>query len=324
MLLSSKLASPFLNLIRTLCKQSADTLIRRRNLWCLIWVCAVCISLEKMDASMPVLINNKCPCVCIRSPFLKNTHRTGLQFLMFFVSQIFFRVVLFFEWGPSKQQKVEESIEKLTTGTKRTKLNQLCRTRWVERHDAFEVFIDLPAIIETLEDYSQLPSTRKPGMPSASDLFNSISKFDFLATRIAVHKCLSYMKGLIKALQDSGLEIGKALDHISVVCDSLKDCRSDIDSFHSQLHEKACKLAEHFDVEMKVPRICERQTMQYNVPLADPNQYYRVAVTTKFLDHLLSEMTERFTDMHCKGAMSVKLIPGVMKDMPRLSDFEFF
>ena len=161
-------------------------------------------------------------------------------------------------------------------------------------------------------------------MPSASDLLNSISKFDFLVTLVAVHKCLSYMKGLSKALKDSGLEMGKALDHISVVSDSLKDCRSDIDSFHSQLHEKACKLAEQFDVEVKVPRICKRQTMRNNVPLTDPNQYYRVAVTTKFLDHLLSEMTERFTDMHGKVAMSVKLIPGVMKDMPSVSDFDFF
>ena len=118
--------------------------------------------------------------------------------------------------------------------------------------------------------------------------------------------------------------MGKALDHISVVSDSLKDCRSDIDSFHSQLHEKACKLAEQFDVEVKVPRICKRQTMRNNVPLTDPNQYYRVAVTTKFLDYLLSEMTERFTDMHGKVAMSVKLIPGVMKDMPSVSDLEFF
>ena len=98
-------------------------------------------------------------------------------------------------------------------------------------------------------------------MPSASDLLNSISKFGFLVTLVAVHKCLSYMKGLSKALQDSGLEIGKALDHISVVSDSLKDWSSDIDSFHSQLHEKACKLAEQFDVEMKVPRICKRQTI---------------------------------------------------------------
>ena len=58
MLLSSNLASPFLNLIRTLCKQTVDTLIRRHNLRCLTWVCTVCISLEKMDASRPVL-NNK-------------------------------------------------------------------------------------------------------------------------------------------------------------------------------------------------------------------------------------------------------------------------
>ena len=67
--------------------------------------------------------------------------------------------------GPHKQQRLEANIDKLTTGTKKTKLKELCRTRWVERHDAFEVFIDLLqiAVVETLEEYSQLPSTRKPG-----------------------------------------------------------------------------------------------------------------------------------------------------------------
>ena len=132
------------------------------------------------------------------------------------------------------------------------------------------------------------------------------------------------MKGLSKALQDSGLKIGKALDHINVVSDSLKDCMTDNDCFHSQLHEKACNLAEQFDVKVKVPMISKRQTMRNNVPLADLNQYNRLAVTTKFLDHLLSEMTERFTDMNGKIVMAVKLIPGMMKIVPSVSDFEFF
>ena len=35
-------------------------------------------------------------------------------------------------------------------------------------------------------------------------------------------------------------------------------------------------------------------------------------------------MTERFTDMHGKVAMSVKLIPGIMMVMPSVSNFEFF
>ena len=236
-----------------------------------------------------------------------------------------FQVVTFFEWGPHKQQKLETNIEKLTTGTKKTKLKELCRTRWVERHDAFEVFIDfLPAIVETLEEYSQITSTRKPGMPSASDLLNAILKFDFLVTLVAVHKCLSYLKGLSKALQDSGLEITKAMKHISVVKDSLNDCWSDIDNFHNSLHEKASKLAEQFDVEVKVPRICKRQTKRNNIPISDPNSYYRIAITTKFVDHLLTEMNERFTDTHSQAAMSVKLVPGLMAEMPCLSDFDFF
>ena len=55
-------------------------------------------------------------------------------------------------------------------------------------------------------------------MPSVSDLLNTILKFDFLVTCtiVAVHKCLSYIKDLSKPLQDSGLEIGKASEHIII------------------------------------------------------------------------------------------------------------
>ena len=63
------------------------------------------------------------------------------------------------------------------------------------------------------------------------------------------------------------------MKHINVVKDSLNDCRSDIDNFHNSLHEKASKLAEQFDVEVKVPRICKRQTKRNNIPISDPNSY---------------------------------------------------
>lgn len=219
----------------------------------------------------------------------------------------------------------ERNVDKLTTDTKKKKLKELCRTRWVERHDAFEVFIELfPAIIETLEHFALLPSTRKPGMPSASDLLNAVLKFEFIITLLNVHKCLSYLRGLSKSLQDSGLEIAKALQQIDVVKGALNDSRTGVDEFHSAIHTRAVKMCEEYDIDVKIPRLCKRQTMRNNVPISDVDQYYRVAVTTKFLDYLNNEMNDRFSDMHMKVAMSVKVIPAYMKEMPSSSDFTFF
>ena len=48
-------------------------------------------------------------------------------------------IVRFFDNSPKRQSFLEIFIE----GEGKKKLKELCRTRWVERHDAFEVFIQL-------------------------------------------------------------------------------------------------------------------------------------------------------------------------------------
>ena len=60
----------------------------------------------------------------------------------------------FFEHG-KRQDKLTEVIDATMPNTKKVKIKSLCRTRWIERHDALEVFVDLyPAIIQSLRDIS--------------------------------------------------------------------------------------------------------------------------------------------------------------------------
>ena len=58
----------------------------------------------------------------------------------------------FFEHG-KRQDKLAEVIECGLPEVKKKRVKPLCRTRWVERHDALEVFIDMyPAIVGSLHD----------------------------------------------------------------------------------------------------------------------------------------------------------------------------
>ena len=60
----------------------------------------------------------------------------------------------FFNNSPKRQLALEKWInEVLPTEEKRRKLKDLCRTQWVERHEAYEVFIDLfLPLVSCLED----------------------------------------------------------------------------------------------------------------------------------------------------------------------------
>ena len=49
----------------------------------------------------------------------------------------------FFSNSPKRQLALEKWIGELLPEEKRSKMKQMCRTRWVERHEAFEVFRDL-------------------------------------------------------------------------------------------------------------------------------------------------------------------------------------
>ena len=58
----------------------------------------------------------------------------------------------FFEHG-RRQDKLAEMIEHELPDVKKKRVKRLCRTRWVKRHDALEVFVDLyPAIVQALHD----------------------------------------------------------------------------------------------------------------------------------------------------------------------------
>ena len=56
-------------------------------------------------------------------------------------------ICLFFNYSPKQQQELQEHIETLPVGTtSKTRLVNLCKTQWVARIEAFEVFRDmLPA-----------------------------------------------------------------------------------------------------------------------------------------------------------------------------------
>ena len=221
------------------------------------------------------------------------------------------QVVRFFEFSPKKENtllNVIKSKEKIET--QKSKLKELCRTRWVERHQALDNFIELlPAVVETLETYSQMPNTRTPGAPDASSLLHSICNFDFIICLIIVRACLSYMQGLSKSLQERTLDVSLALKNVNVVRMSIQECRDKAELYHGRWFSEATNLANSLDVSVNKPRTCRRQTQRANMPAETVEEYYRKAVAIPFLDHLLQEMNSRFSDLHEKATLGLMLVP---------------
>ena len=257
---------------------------------------------------------NRCVVQACNIPFVRNMMCTADQ------------VVKFFEYSPKKQTVHEKLIaETVNDETSRTKLKQLCRTRWVERHDAFSVFLDFfPAIVQTLEHFTKLPNTRTPGAADATSLLYSIYNFEFVVAIVIVQMCLAFMKSLSRSLQKRSLDVGRALENVSLVQSSLKDCRANVEQFNRKCYERSIKICEPLDIEIKKPRTCGRQTMRDNVQSEGPEDYFRKSIAIPFLDYTINEMKTRFTDLHARAALGLQLVPSVMTMLPKLEDFSFF
>ena len=92
---------------------------------------------------------------------------------------------------------MEEWIESTLPDQK--KLKELCRTCWVERHEAFEVFSDLYLpIFCSLESivYSSSSDWNRETRSDAQSLLLAMSQFAFIVALAVKQKVLAYTKGL--------------------------------------------------------------------------------------------------------------------------------
>ena len=121
---------------------------------------------------------------------------------------------LFLSNSPKRQSMFELTITKLLPATKHSKLPGLCKTRWVERHTCFEVFLELYEPLNTFldailspHDYPELVSScgswnwDSETRIKAQGLKSSLSSFLTIATFIITKVVLDEVKSLSAKLQ---------------------------------------------------------------------------------------------------------------------------
>jgi len=208
-------------------------------------------------------------------------------------------IARFFKFSPKRQLALERWIEDVLAGEKRKKVKELCRTRWVERHDAFEVFCDLylPIIccFESIAGSSGSEWNRDTRSAAQSFLL-AMSQFSFIVTLVATHNVLVYIKGLCITPQGPYVDVARAHREITNVKETLRKVRSNVDNFHSRIHSLAMVIARSVGVDGCVPRLANRQQHRPNVVAETCDDYYHLNLTIPLLDHLIHELHSRFVE----------------------------
>lgn len=226
------------------------------------------------------------------------------------------KVALFFENSPKRQAALEEKIKETEQPNKKKHLLDLCRTRWIHRHEAFENFGQLyEVVVDLLEDVKSSHGWNQDTVTDASTLLSAITKFDFLMGFVVAWKCLTLVKPLSVSLQLSSIDICKAYKYVSKTKKSVQHVRDNVDDFNSNWFDIAKGKSEAVGADgPALPRRCGRQRDRNNVPAEEPAEYYKRSITIPFLDHLLTQFDQRFSSDQQRVVLGLSLVPAVMKE----------
>ena len=108
------------------------------------------------------------------------------------------------------------------------------------------------------------------------------------------------------------MDLLKAKEEIVLLKSALTGMQTDLNTRHHALYEEAVTLARRVSVQPSMPRIVQRQVHRNNAPAPTPEDYYRINLTTDFLNHALVQLDSRFEDdvFVCYKGFSV--IPSIL------------
>ena len=224
----------------------------------------------------------------------------------------------FFDNSPKRQQHLISKIRVLMPAANHFVLVNVCRTRWIERIDGMDRIVELlHPVVATLEDISMnrnAPSNGNWNQNSRNDaqaLINAIT-FSFIVALVIVRHILDLTRPLTVRLQKKAMDLLKAKEEIGLLKSALRDMQTDIDTGHHILYEEAVTLARRVSVQPSMPRIIQRQVHRSNAPATNPEDYYRINLTTDFLNHALVHLESRFEDAVFVCYKEFSVIPSIL------------
>ena len=138
----------------------------------------------------------------------------------------------------------------------------MCRTHWIEWHEAFESFLDLfKSVVCCLEEIANSSPAKwnAETRSNAQSLFLMVFRFSFVVALVFTQKILSYINALSVKLQDCYVDIACAYREIEIVKSTLSKLKSNVERFYTQTYNEISVLSQSVGIEESTPRVTNRQ-----------------------------------------------------------------
>ena len=146
----------------------------------------------------------------------------------------------------------------------------------------------------------------------AKGLLANLKTFGFISTFFITKNSLRTFKPIAAKLQKKDQDVFQVYSMIDNIIKAVSRVKSNIEEECHEWFGDASGLADKIGITVSVPRITGRQEHRNNAPSVNLESHYCVNVAIPFIDHLLQEMSSRFSEDNRAGTEIFSLVPSAM------------
>nr|XP_046178726.1 uncharacterized protein si:dkey-250d21.1 isoform X1 [Oncorhynchus gorbuscha] len=259
----------------------------------------------KIQEKYPLAICTHSSCYSFNTWWSKSTPVPSVKRAL----DVFEEVLMFFGSTPMLEKQLDhviafglrESYEKVQ------ELQGKFCTVWQEKHDSYEVFVQmLEPLVECLEKIKTNPQRWKSSLSlKAGALLRLIRDFDFIVPMVALKNASSFTRELSAGLQKDHFSAASQLCQISGIVATLNRVKTNIKVFHQNWFDEACALAQSLVVQIKVPD----NSSAARDSMIKPALYYKDSLSVPLVDNLTNAVKDHFSEDHKEALNFLSLVP---------------
>uniref|UniRef100_H2ZWN1 THAP-type domain-containing protein n=1 Tax=Latimeria chalumnae TaxID=7897 RepID=H2ZWN1_LATCH len=253
-------------------------------------------------------------CSCALNIFLaKSVPVSGVTFLLEIMEQI----SMFFNQSPQLQAEMDKILSLYFQNHEeegRERKTPFC-CQWIERHDAFEIMVDLlEALVTCLDGITNSISGlwSNPVKTQANVLSTVLTEFESVISLVVLKNALSFTVDFGKNLQGKMWDVFFAANNLKAILTSLNEVLENIEIYHDFWFEEATNLAVEMGILVKLPRRCWRNQPDVMNTNLLAKGYYKEELSIPVVKHIIQELKDIFSENHLKALKCLSFVPSVM------------
>lgn len=263
----------------------------------------------------PLALHMPCSHMALNIHLANNLPFPNVQVVMETLRRIgaFFRT-------PHTQDELEKAISTYCQKfeSKAALLKPACDSGWTERHNVFDVLLELLEPLLLCMDTIWGNSEGKFTDATTADAYRiaeSLADFETIVTIVILKNVLTFTRAFGRNLQGETLDVFFAANSLTAVLHSLNEVNDNIDVYHEFWYMEAVNVAIAMDVPLQIPRLFLRKQRASELGEVQAEAYYKEYVTIPVIHGIMQEVEDMFCNSNLQALKCLSLVPAVMGQM---------